>query len=102
MHTIKTDTPVRKTENRKGQTIFVPKHVHTLSVLGDVDKVKSVWRAMRRGRMSTSGKLYPDRPFNNRKRTKGRKIQKDFERVSLEIKIRRALKKAQLLDKNVN
>lgn len=38
-----------------------------------VPKVKSIRRAIKRGRMSFSGVLYPWRPFNNRANTSKRK-----------------------------
>lgn len=38
-----------------------------LLTFDNVSKVKSVRRAIRRGRMSKIGILYPKRPFNNRK-----------------------------------
>ena len=36
-----------------------------------VTKFKSIRRAMRRGLVSTTGVIYPKRPFNNRSRNKG-------------------------------
>ena len=42
-----------------------------------VEKFKSVRRAIRRGKVSPEGIIYPNRPFNNRKPSKGRKLNKD-------------------------
>ena len=39
-----------------------------------VSKFKSVKRAMKRGNVSPIGEIHPRRPFNNRKPTKGRKV----------------------------
>lgn len=48
---------------------------------------KSVNRAYRRGHLTSFGVLIPKRPFNNRKRTKGREMQVTKERIYNEIKI---------------
>ncbi len=37
-----------------------------------VNKVKSIKRAIRRGRVSMDGQIYPKRPFNNRANTSER------------------------------
>lgn len=47
---------------------------NVLSFFESVRKFKSVKRAMRRGHVSPVGQPYPNRPFNNRKPTKGRSI----------------------------
>lgn len=47
---------------------------NALKVFDGVHKYKSVWRAMRRGHVSPNGIVYPKRPFNNAKATKGREI----------------------------
>ena len=39
-----------------------------------VSRFKSVRRAIRRGHVSLEGFIYPKRPFSNKKRTKGRRI----------------------------
>lgn len=39
-----------------------------------VSRFKSVLRAVRRGHLTQYGTVIPDRPFNNRKATKGRKM----------------------------
>lgn len=39
-----------------------------------VSRFKSVLRAARRGHITTFGTVVPDRPFNNRKATRGRKM----------------------------
>ena len=41
--------------------------VLNLNTFDAVDKVKSIRRAIRRGRVAPMGILYPERPFNNRK-----------------------------------
>lgn len=38
-----------------------------------VFKFKSVFRAVRRGHVSSTGVIYPDRPYNNRANTSKRK-----------------------------
>lgn len=40
-----------------------------------VSRFKSVRRAMRRGLLTEFGSIAPKRPFNSRKRTRGRKFQ---------------------------
>lgn len=39
-----------------------------------VSRFKSVLRAARRGHLTRYGTVIPDRPFNNRKATKGRRM----------------------------
>lgn len=51
-----------------------------------VSQFKSVRRAIRRGHISASGIIYPKRPFNNRSRTEGRKLQIEQERIYARIK----------------
>ena len=46
----------------------------SLRLFEAVRRFKSVKRAMRRGHVSPIGEPYPNRPFNNRKPTKGRSI----------------------------
>ena len=85
-------TPMHQVDDRTS----VPKHIRPLSFFHDVKKVKSVSRAMRRGRMDERGRLYPSRPFNNAKRTKGRKQQQEFEKANSEVK--KYLAKAREID----
>lgn len=47
---------------------------------------KSVRRAIRRGHVNPIGMIAPDRPFNNRRRTVGRQIQLNKERIYAAIK----------------
>lgn len=49
---------------------------------------KSVRRAQRRGHVAPWGAVYPNRPFNNKKRTKGRKLQVEKERIYAQLKSR--------------
>lgn len=49
-------------------------HAGSLRLFEAVRRFKSVKRAMRRGHVSPIGEPYPNRPFNNRKPTRGRKI----------------------------
>lgn len=46
----------------------------SLRLFNGINKYKSVQRAIRRGHISPIGEPYPDRPFNNRKHTRGRKL----------------------------
>lgn len=50
-----------------------------LQVFYAVSKFKSVRRAIRRGKVAEWGEIIPSRPFNNSKRTEGRKLQKEKE-----------------------
>nr|DAR02356.1 MAG TPA: hypothetical protein [Crassvirales sp.] len=43
-------------------------HLHDFSA---VSHFKSVWRAIRRGHVAPYGVIYPKRPFNNAKHSKG-------------------------------
>lgn len=56
-----------------------------------VNRFKSVRRAMRRGLVTPIGWAAPKRPFNNRKRTLGRKHQLDKERIYESIKYKQSL-----------
>lgn len=48
--------------------------LHLINYNG-VSRFKSIRRAMRRGLVSSSGMIAPKKPFNSRKRTRGRKFQ---------------------------
>ena len=56
-----------------------------------VREFKSVRRAIRRGCVTMYGTVAPRRPFNNRKRTRGRKFQLDKEKIYAEIKSKQSL-----------
>lgn len=49
---------------------------------------KSVRRAQRRGHVTPWGTVAPSRPFNNKKRTRGRKLQVEKERIYVQLKSR--------------
>ena len=85
-------TPKREIDER----LSVAVHVHPISTFEGVKKVKSIWRAIRRGKASRNGMLYPYRPFNNAKRTRGRKLQKEFEKTK--VSIDQYLERARLID----
>lgn len=53
-----------------------------------VNQFKSVRRAIRRGHVNPLGMIAPNRPFNNRKRTRGRKLQTDKEKIYAEVKFK--------------
>ena len=56
----------------KGITdIYAPRSLHNFE---GVRRHKSVWRAMRRGKVSLDGECFPYNPFNNRKPTEGREL----------------------------
>lgn len=56
---------------------FYDKGIIQLSTAQGVGKYKSVRRAIKRGCVDLyTGTVYPNRPFNNRKNTPGRKINK--------------------------
>ena len=57
-----------------------------LVTFNNVSKYKSVRRAMRRGHMVYWGEIIPHRPFNNRKRTEGRRAQLVKEEIYGRIK----------------
>lgn len=56
-----------------------------------VREFKSIRRAIRRGLVTPYGTMAPRRPFNNRKRTLGRKFQIDKERIYAEIKSKQSV-----------
>lgn len=86
----KSDTPMMlKPGYKEGDpVVFVAKHTHPLGNFEGVYKYKSVWRAIRRKKVSMMGRIYPNRPFNNGKRTKGRKLQVDAEAIYNELRRR--------------
>lgn len=52
-----------------------PEMMLQLAVYSAVGKYKSIGRAIRKGHVTSWGEEVPKRPFNNRKRTPGRKLQ---------------------------
>lgn len=48
---------------------------HNLIYFEGIKKYRSVFRAMRRGRVEDTGDVYPKRPFNNRKTTNKRGVE---------------------------
>ncbi len=85
----RTQTPMIIDNNYKGVR-FVPKHVHTLSRFEGVKIYKSIWRAITKKYVNKNGIVIPTRPFNNSKRTRGRKLQVTCEKVLQELKLRNA------------
>lgn len=59
-----------------------------LAVYSAVGKYKSIRRAIRKGHVTSWGEEVPKRPFNNRKRTSGRKLQISKEKIYGELKYR--------------
>lgn len=51
-----------------------------------VKKFKSIRRAIRRGNASIYGEVFPKRPFNSRKPTRGRSMNEAKKRIYGEIK----------------
>lgn len=58
----------------------------SLRLFDAVRKFKSVKRAIRRGHVSPIGEVYPNRPFNNRKPTKGRSFNKKKKLIYARLK----------------
>lgn len=81
---MQTQVKMRKVDENENH--WVAYHVKPLRVFSGVKKHRSVWRAMRRGNVGYSGEVLPSRPFNNSKRTRGRKLQKEFEKASVTLK----------------
>ena len=65
---------------------YNPDKPHPLLVFNGVSKCKSIWRAIRKQRASVDGSMYPKRPFNNRKPTKGRDMNEDKKRLYEQFK----------------
>ena len=65
-----------------------PKMMSQLAVYSAVGKYKSIGRAIRKGHVTSWGEKVPKRPFNNRKRTLGRKLQISKEKIYGELKYR--------------
>lgn len=65
-----------------------PQMMLYLAVYSAVGKYKSIRRAIRKGHVTSWGEEVPKRPFNNRKRTSGRKLQISKEKVYGELKYR--------------
>ena len=57
-----------------------------LTTFEGVRKYKSVKRAIKRGHVTRYGILIPKRPFNNRKPTRGRKLNEEKKRVYNKMK----------------
>ena len=57
-----------------------------LLVFDAVRKYKSVVRAYKRGHITKYGFLIPRRPFNNRKRTRGRALNEKKKRIYAQLK----------------
>lgn len=57
-----------------------------LTTFEGVRKYKSVKRAIKRGHVTRYGILIPARPFNNRKATRGRKLNEEKKRVYKQMK----------------
>ena len=58
----------------------------SLRLFDAVRKFKSVKRAIRRGHVTPIGEVYPNRPFNNRKPTKGRSFNKKKKLIYARLK----------------
>ena len=58
----------------------------SLRLFDAVRKFKSVKRAIRRGHVSPIGEVYPNRPFNIRKPTKGRSFNKKKKLIYARLK----------------
>jgi hypothetical protein len=66
-------------------------HVHSIArtkfvTYAAFSKFKSVNRAIRRGLVSPLGIIYPKRPYNNRKETKGRMLNRNKKSIYERIK----------------
>lgn len=59
-------------ERKKQYIENIKNGVLYLGTYNAVNKVRSIRRAMRRGRISIDGQIYPKRPFNNRANTSER------------------------------
>nr|DAG93494.1 MAG TPA: hypothetical protein [Crassvirales sp.] len=68
-------------ERRREPQYNNPKMVLHLATYGAVSKYKSIRRAIRKGHVTHWGEEVPKRPFNNRKRTAGRKMQTIKEKI---------------------
>lgn len=60
---------------------FDPDKVHPLSYFEGVRTYKSIWRRIRKQKAGVDGSIYPERPFNNRKPTKGRSMNEDKKKL---------------------
>lgn len=81
-----TQTPMELDRSFTAGIRWVPKHTYPLRRFEGVKQFKSVWRAMRRMSVSRAGIVLPSRPFNNSSRTKGRKLQIQFEKTLENLK----------------
>lgn len=59
--------------------------IHLITFEG-VKRYKSVRRAIKRGHVTRYGILIPKRPFNNRKSTRGRKLNEEKKRIYKQMK----------------
>ena len=65
---------------------FSPEEVHPLKHFDIVRRYKSPWRAIRKNLASVDGTIYPKRPFNNRKPTRGREMNENKKKFNEFIK----------------
>lgn len=65
--------------------INLGENVINLYTFAAVSRYKSIRRAMRRGLVAMDGTLYPRRPFNCRKPTRGRKFNEDKKKIYAEL-----------------
>lgn len=65
-----------------------PKMMLHLAIYSAVGKYKSSRRAIKKGHVISWGEEVPKRPFNNRKRTRGRELQITKENIYGELKYR--------------
>lgn len=81
-------------ERSKTENIQKDRKVPTainLAVFHATGRYKSVRRAMRRGHCTVWGEIVPKRPFNNSKRTPGRKLQTEKQRIYEQLKHKQLL-----------
>lgn len=81
----KTSEGIKELDTREN---LIPESTYPLSSFNAVGRFKSVWRAIRRGNVSPSGFIYPSRPFNNSKATRGRQENENRKRIYDQLKLK--------------
>jgi hypothetical protein len=77
----KTERPVMTEEEFKDYIGY-----GTIKFFDGVGRFRSIKRAIKHGKASPLGEVYPDRPFNNRKPTKGRAMNEKKKDVYAKLK----------------
>lgn len=80
----RTSESIKELDTREN---LIPESTYPLSSYDGVGRFQSIWRAIRRGKASPTGQVYPNRPFNNSKSTRGRRENENRKRIYDQLKL---------------